>query len=43
MINAAYLDGYSRQELADRFNQPLGTIKTWLHRGIKQLKGCMNL
>ncbi len=43
MIKAAYLDGDSRQELAERFNQPLGTIKTWLHRGIKQLQGCMNL
>ncbi|MCB5160758.1 sigma-70 family RNA polymerase sigma factor [Marinomonas algarum] len=43
MIKAAYLDGYSRQELSERFNQPLGTIKTWLHRGIKQLQGCMKL
>ncbi|WP_191601775.1 sigma-70 family RNA polymerase sigma factor [Marinomonas algicola] len=43
MIKAAYLDGSSRQELAERFNQPLGTIKTWLHRSIKQLQGCMNL
>ena len=43
MIKAAYLDGFSRQELAERFEQPLGTIKTWLHRSIKQLQGCMNL
>ncbi|MGO2354446.1 MAG: sigma-70 family RNA polymerase sigma factor [Marinomonas foliarum] len=43
MIKAAYLDGCSRQELAERFEQPLGTIKTWLHRSIKQLQGCMNL
>ena len=43
MIKAAYLDGASRQELSERFNQPLGTIKTWLHRSIKQLQGCMNL
>jgi len=43
MIKAAYLDGFSRQELADHFEQPLGTIKTWLHRSIKQLQGCMNL
>ncbi len=43
MIKAAYLDGFSRQELADHFVQPLGTIKTWLHRSIKQLQGCMNL
>ena len=43
MVKAAYLDGLSRQELAERFEQPLGTIKTWLHRSIKQLQGCMNL
>ncbi|PYF78374.1 MULTISPECIES: sigma-70 family RNA polymerase sigma factor [Marinomonas] len=43
MIKAAYLDGLSRQELAERFKQPLGTIKTWLHRSIKQLQGCMKL
>lgn len=43
MIKAAYLEGLSRQELAERFNQPLGTVKTWLHRSIKQLQGCMNL
>ncbi|NLQ16625.1 sigma-70 family RNA polymerase sigma factor [Marinomonas sp. M1K-6] len=43
MIKAAYLDGFSRQELAERLNQPLGTIKTWLHRSIKLLQGCMNL
>lgn len=43
MIRAAYLEGLSRQELADHFHQPIGTIKTWLHRSIKQLQGCMTL
>ncbi|RBO84960.1 sigma-70 family RNA polymerase sigma factor [Marinomonas aquiplantarum] len=41
MIKAAYLNGESREQLSRRFNQPLGTIKTWLHRSIKQLQGCM--
>lgn len=40
-IRLAYLDGLSRQELADRFQQPVGTIKTWLHRSLKQLKDCL--
>ena len=40
-IKLAYLDGFSRQELADQFHQPVGTIKTWLHRGLKQLKDCL--
>lgn len=43
MIKAAYLEGFSRQELAERFNQPLGTVKTWLHRGIKQLQDCLGI
>lgn len=41
MIKLAYLDGYSRQQLAEKFDQPLGTIKTWLHRSLKQLKDCL--
>ena len=41
MVRLAYLDGLSRQELADRFGQPVGTIKTSLHRSLKQLKECL--
>ena len=41
MVRLAYLDGLSRQDLADRFGQPVGTIKTWLHRSLKQLKECL--
>jgi len=42
MIKAAgLLDGYSRQELADSFNQPLGTIKNLAASlAFKQLQGC---
>ena len=41
MVRLAYLDGFSRAELAERFAQPVGTIKTWLHRSLKQLKECL--
>ena len=41
VVKQAYLDGFSRQELAERFGQPIGTIKTWLHRGLKQLRDCL--
>lgn len=41
-IKLAYLDGYSREQLAGRFAIPVGTIKTWLHRGLKQLKRCLD-
>lgn len=42
MIRLAYLDGLSRQELADRYRQPVGTVKTWLRRGLQQLRDCMD-
>src|SRR5262249_21183268 len=37
----AYYDGYSREELARRFDRPVNTIKTWLHRGLAALKACL--
>jgi RNA polymerase sigma-70 factor (ECF subfamily) len=41
MVRLAYLDGFSREALAKRFDRPEGTIKTWLHRSLAQLKGCL--
>jgi RNA polymerase sigma-70 factor (ECF subfamily) len=41
MVRLAYLDGLSREALAKRFDRPEGTIKTWLHRSLAQLKGCL--
>ncbi len=41
IVRLAYLDGLSREELAARFSRPEGTIKTWLHRSLAQLKGCL--
>lgn len=41
MVRLAYLDGMSREALAKRFERPEGTIKTWLHRSLAQLKGCL--
>lgn len=37
----AYCDGYSREELGLRFDRPVGTIKTWLHRSLARLKECL--
>lgn len=37
----AYLYGYTREELADTLDANLNTIKSWLHRGSKSLKQCM--
>ena len=35
------LERMSREALAKRFDRPEGTIKTWLHRSLAQLKGCL--
>jgi RNA polymerase sigma-70 factor (ECF subfamily) len=40
-IILAYVHGYSREELASRFDRPVNTIKTWLHRSLASLKSCM--
>lgn len=37
----AYCWGYSREELAERFERPVGTIKTLLYRSMRLLKTCL--
>ncbi len=37
----AYYEGYSREELAERFAKPVNTIKSWLHRSLAALRTCM--
>lgn len=37
----AYCEGWSREELAARFDRPVNTIKTWLRRGLLSLRGCL--
>ncbi len=41
IVKLAYLTGLSRDDLAARFGHPSATIKTWLHRSLKQLKDCL--
>lgn len=41
IVRLAYIEGLSREELGARFGHPVGTIKTWLHRSLKQLKACL--
>ena len=40
-IVMAYVEGYTQQELAARMDRPLGTIKSWVRRGLLQLKECL--
>jgi len=39
-VRGAYLDGYSYQELAERFAIPLNTMRTWLRRSLLKLREC---
>ncbi|MFB2704199.1 sigma factor-like helix-turn-helix DNA-binding protein [Marinobacter shengliensis] len=41
MVRLAYLNGWSRDKLARHFDQPINTVKTWLHRALKQIKRCL--
>lgn len=41
MIRAAFLDGASYPDLAKRENVPLGTMKSWIRRGLLSLRGCL--
>jgi RNA polymerase sigma-70 factor (ECF subfamily) len=38
LIEAAYFEGYTHQELATRFGMPLGTIKTRIRTGLTALR-----
>ena len=38
----AYCQGFSREELADRYERPVGTVKTWLRRALASLKECLD-
>lgn len=37
----AYCEGYSREELAARFDSPVNTVKTRLRRALIKLRGCL--
>jgi RNA polymerase sigma-70 factor (ECF subfamily) len=41
IVRLAYIEGLSREALAKRYGRPVATIKTWLHRSLKQLKDCL--
>jgi RNA polymerase sigma-70 factor, ECF subfamily len=41
-VKAAYIEGYSYQELADRLQQPINTVRTWLRRSLISLKECLS-
>jgi len=41
VVSLAYLRDLSHSELAEQLKLPLGTVKTWIRRGIEKLRICM--
>lgn len=40
-IYLSYLQGMSHQEIVDRIEAPLGSVKSWIRRGLQRLKKCV--
>ena len=40
-IRAAFYDGSTYEELAERMSVPLGTMKSWIRRGLLKLRACL--
>jgi RNA polymerase sigma-70 factor (ECF subfamily) len=37
----AYYEGYTHQEMARAMQAPLGTVKSWVRRGLSRLRDCL--
>lgn len=37
----AYVEGYTHEQMAQQRNKPVGTIKSWVRRGLQALKECL--
>jgi RNA polymerase sigma-70 factor (ECF subfamily) len=42
-IHLAYFNGLSHSEVVQHLSTPLGTIKSWIRRGLVSLQRCLNL
>jgi RNA polymerase sigma-70 factor, ECF subfamily len=41
VIQTAFFEGCTYEEIADRSETPLGTVKSWIRRGLQKLKACL--
>ena len=41
LIRAAFFGGFTYEELAARAQAPLGSVKSWIRRGLMQLRACL--
>ena len=40
-VMLAYYEGYTHPELAESLQAPLGTVKSWVRRGLAKLRSCL--
>ena len=40
-VSMAFYEGLTHTELAEKMGEPLGTVKTWVRRGLTKLKDCL--
>lgn len=40
-IRSAFFEGFTYAELAERADVPLGTMKSWIRRGLQKLRACL--
>ena len=43
LVLLAYYNGWSREQLAEKFDTPLNTVKTWLRRSMIEIRECLGL
>ena len=41
LIRTAFFEGATYEELATRIGSPLGSVKSWIRRGLQQLRACL--
>jgi len=40
-ILLSFYEGYTHEELSQKLERPLGTIKAWIRRGLERIRKCM--